>query len=209
MKTQFTRRQFLGAASAALSLVVAGLLAYHTSLAAPRVNHRVNSPAPCKPDREVLICLRNLSIKLTSEPASFAIDISEFRQRLAGTVESSTEILVLELDDVEAERPPGAVWEVYVGLPANATPDTQSVYYVGNVALYGAGIRSEARQGFKPAHFAFRINRAVQAALKSGQDNRLQVTFVPHGVLVDGRPSRPAVQSPVRLGQATLSIDIK
>ncbi len=209
MKYQITRRRVLGATSAALSMVIVALslLAYGTALGAPRaVNSRLFSRPRWTLERVVLICVRNLSVELTSKPASFAIDITEFRQRLVTAVESSTDTLLLELDEVEAERQPGAVWEVYVGLPANATPDTASAYYVGNVALYGSGIRSEAKQTFKPAHFIFKINHALQAAFKSGQDEHLQVTFVPHGVLVDGRPSPPTVQSPVRIGQASLSI---
>lgn len=208
MKKQFAHRQYLGLAGAAVSLVLVGLslFAYRKALATPLViNSGSFSHSRCSLGRVVLICLQDLSVELTSEPTSFAIDTTKFGQQLANTVERGADTLLLELD-VEAERPPGAVWEVYVGLPAKATPDTSSVYYVGNVALYGAGIRSEAKERFKPAHFAFRLNRAVQAVLKAGSDKSLSVTFVPHGVLVDGRPSRPSVQSPVRVDQAMLSI---
>jgi hypothetical protein len=58
--------------------------------------------------------------------------------------------LFLELDDVEAEKQPGAVWAVYVGLPPGSEPDSKSPYYVGVLSLFGARIRSEAPHGFKP-----------------------------------------------------------
>jgi hypothetical protein len=143
---------------------------------------------------------------LGSEPVSFPIDIKQLRERLVSIAESKTETLLLELDRVEAERQPGVVWEVYVGLPANAKPDPKSPYYVGNLALFGSGIRSEVHHGFKPAHFAFPVGRAVMTSLK-GREDQLQVTFVPHGVLVDGKPTHPNVESPVRVGQASLAVE--
>jgi hypothetical protein len=87
---------------------------------------------------------------------------------------------------------------VYFGLPANAHPNTESPFFVGNLALFGPGVRSEAHHEFKPAHFAFPIKRAVLASLKAKQGS-IRVTFVPHGILVNGKPSRPKVESKVRI----------
>ena len=157
-------------------------------------------------EKEVLVRLPIQPVVLTSEPVSFPLELKELRQRLASIAESKTETLFLELDDVEAERPPGVVWGVYIGLPTKAAPDPESPYYVGNVVLFGSGIRSEAHGEFKPAHFAFAISRAIRASLKENQE-RLQVTFVPQGILMDGKPSRPKVESPVRIGRASLTVE--
>jgi hypothetical protein len=95
---------------------------------------------------------------------------------------------------------------VYVGLPPGAEPDSKSPYYVGVVSLFGAGIRSEVHHGFKPARFLYPLNRALQAAMKENEE-RLTVTFVPLGILIDGKPSRPEVKSPVRIGKAALLVE--
>ena len=123
-------------------------------------------------------------------------------------MQSTGETLFLELD-AEAERAPGAVWEVYVGSPANAPPDPQGPQYIGNVVLFGEGIRGEAHhhgREFKPAHFLFPLKRALEGVLKSKQDQAL-VTFVTRGVLVDGKPTRAHVQSPVKIVAAAISVE--
>lgn len=156
--------------------------------------------------REILIRLPIQRIVLESERVSFPLDIRQARQRIATIAESRTQKLFLELD-VEAERQPGVVWEVYVGLPPNTEPDPEGPYYVGNVSLFGAGIRSEATHaGFKPAHFSFLANRALMTALRKKDDN-LQVTIVPHGVLINGKPTRPKVESPASISQVSLTTE--
>jgi hypothetical protein len=61
------------------------------------------------------------------------------------------------------------------------------------VSLFGSGIRSEAHHEFK-------------AALKDNGE-RLSVTFVPTGVVVEGKPTRPRALSPVRIGKASLVVE--
>lgn len=153
---------------------------------------------------EVLIHWPLPPIELSSDPVSVPLELKDLRQRLNTIMESNTQRLRLGLD-VEAERQPGVVWEVYVGLPAKAEPNPESEFYVGNISLFGSGIRSQARHGFKPAHFVFTVNRAMQSALKRNED-RLQLTFVPHGILVNGKPTRPKVESPAHVGQITLTV---
>jgi hypothetical protein len=76
---------------------------------------------------------------------------------------------------------------------------------VGTVALFSAGIREHAHGDFQPAHFSFKINKVMAASLRSNQD-QLRLTFVPSGPLIDGKPSRPKVQAPVRIGAVNISI---
>lgn len=144
---------------------------------------------------------------LGPQPASFAINIRPFRAQIAGIIESRTQTLLLQLDGVESDRQPGIAWEVYVGLPTGVVPNSDSVHYVGNVALFGTGVRSEAiHRQFTPAQFSYDVERAILAALRS---NRLsvQVVFVPRGILINGRPSQPRVASPVRIGGASLVVE--
>jgi hypothetical protein len=156
-------------------------------------------------EQATLIRLPGPEVVLGSEPVSIPFEVTSIRERIAAVAESKNEKLLLELENVEAERQPGVVWSVFVGLPVGAKPDSESPYHVGNLALFGAGIRSEAHHEFKPAHFIFVINRAIQASLTAG-DQRLLVTFIPEGILIDGKPTRPELQSTVRIGNANLLV---
>lgn len=111
-----------------------------------------------------------------------------------------------ELDDVEAEKQPGIAWEVYLGLPEGATRDAKSPHYVGSLALFGTGVRSEAHDKFIPAHFEYPVGGALRASFARNED-RVALTLVPSAILIDGKPSRPEVQSAVRIGKLSLSVD--
>jgi tyrosinase len=153
---------------------------------------------------KILIHLLKTPLTLTSEPVSFPIEVESIWERLVALAASKTDTVLLELDNVEAERQPGVVWGVFVGLPSNATPELESPYYVGNMAFFGVGIRNEAHHEFKPARFAFAINRAILASKPS--QGHLTVTFIPHGVLIDEKPSHPKPQSTVRIAEASLAV---
>jgi len=155
--------------------------------------------------KELLIRLPIPPLELKAEPVSFSIALREIRNTIAPVVESKTDTLFLELDDVEAQTQPGVVWAVYVGLPAGAEANVKSPHYVGSVSLFGAGVRDEKHHEYKPAHFEFPLNMAMQSVLKANPE-KVEVTFVPLGILIDDKPSRPEPRSPVRIGKASLSI---
>jgi hypothetical protein len=145
-----------------------------------------------------------------------ALDITQLRQRLVKIAGSGTATLFLELDDVEATQPPGAIWAVYVGAPAAimarndggpTDPQQARPYFVGNVALFSSGIRSGAHHHFVPAHLVFPINEAILAAEMTLGD-KLPVTFVPmSGTLIDGTSAPPQVVAPVRIGKMRITMD--
>jgi Protein of unknown function (DUF_B2219) len=147
-------------------------------------------------------------VELKSEPVSFQIEVKKLRRRLESLVESKSETVLLELEDVEAESQPGVVWEVYAGLPKGARPESSSTQYVGSLSLFGAGVRSEGHKEFKSAHFVYPLNRALQTTLKRNEQN-FPITFVPVGILIDGKPSGPEVKSPVHIGKANLLVQTK
>ena len=159
-------------------------------------------------EREILIRLPIPPIELNAEPVSFPIELKEIRGRIAPVLESKTDTLLLELDDVEAEQQPGVAWAVFAGLPAGAEAQASSPYFVGLLSLFGSGIRSETHHEYKPAHFVYSINRAVRASLSANANaERILVTFVPLGILIDGKPTRPEVKSPVHILKASLLIE--
>lgn len=156
--------------------------------------------------KEELVRLPIPPLELGPEPVSFPIELKELRDRLVKVAESKNDTLFLDLDDIEAQTQPGVVWQVYVGPQAGAEPDPKSPSYVGVISLFGTGVRDEPHHGFRPAHFIFPLNRAIQAALK-GKEERVMVTFVPSGILIDGKRTRPEVKSKVRIGKASLVVE--
>lgn len=155
--------------------------------------------------KEVIIRWPIPELIIRSERVRFPLAVKQLRQRLNTLAQSKTDTLVLDLEGVEAERPPGVVYEVYVGLPAGAEPDPKSPYYVGQFSLFSVGVRSHSHHGFKPARFSFRVNRAVAAALRASNEDP-QVTIVPRDIDVDGKRTQPKAEADVRLGAATLSV---
>ena len=144
-------------------------------------------------------------VELGEREVAVPIDIAKIRERIPALLQSKTESLVIELDNVEAEREPGVVWEVYLGKPANLAATAESPNFLGTVSLFSAGVRSHTHGEFKPAHFSFPANRALEAALRSNQE-RMELVFVPTGPLVDGKPSQPKVLAPVKIGSLGIAI---
>ena len=115
----------------------------------------------------------------------------------------NSDFLTLQINKVQAQHQPGASWEVYVGLPVGVEPYPESQYYVGSVVLFGVGVHDE-RGGF--ANFNLVINRAVLGTQKGAP---LSLTFVPHGPLIDGKPSQPKVRAEVNIGSVSIAIGIE
>jgi len=66
-------------------------------------------------------------------------------------------------------------------------------------------VRSHAHGEFQPQRFTFNATRAIEAALRTKQE-KLPLVFVPTGPLIDGKPSQPKVQAPVRIGAINVSL---
>lgn len=96
-----------------------------------------------------------------------SVDVRSVKTALLEGASSREHDVTLELD-VEAERSPEAFYEVFVGGRS-----------VGNLALYGAGIRSDAHGEFRPAHVQLIVSEALAAALH-GRSNTLAIRFVPN-----------------------------
>lgn len=146
-------------------------------------------------------------VTLGNDPVTVLIDIKDQKERIATSVQSKTETLLLEIDGVEAEQQPGVVWEVYLGASESELKrGVESPFYIGSMALFASGIRSGVQHHFEPARFVFPINRAIQSALEANQTS-LPLTFVPTGLLIDGKPSKPEVASKVRIGGVSFVVE--
>ena len=102
------------------------------------------------------------------------VDIRASRVELLAAARNRQQDVTLELD-VEAERPPGVFYEVRIGAPR------QPAVNVGNVALFGAGIRSEARGEFRPAHVQLVISDQLATVLGGVQTDTISITFTASG----------------------------
>jgi tyrosinase len=141
-------------------------------------------------------------------PVEYEIDIRELRDRLGKLASEKGSDVLLKLGDVEADRQPDVFYEVYFGQLKGTAPEFKSPRYVGNIALFGHGVRDEHQHGgFHPASFSFKINRSVEAALKDapGADS-LTVLFVPRSSEENGKPTAVRSSATIRIGSATIAV---
>jgi tyrosinase len=103
--------------------------------------------------------------------------------------------IVLNVDVGQADEPTGVYYQVFVDLPADQTPTSHSIYYVGNLGLFlpkGAGVTK--RFELIPAIRALMDKKALDAS-------QLTITLVPRGLVSpDGKPLplQPGVQATIK-----------
>ena len=150
--------------------------------------------------KTMLIQLVPITLPAGDAPTTVKVDVRAEREKLLDAAGGRSLDVTLELDDVEAEKNPGVYYEVYVGLPKGAKAESNSRFYVGNIALYGTGIRSEARGDFRPASFSFVITGAIRSALRPDGSQELNLMFVPRGGAASAaRIERPSICTQPRL----------
>ncbi|HKF44474.1 MAG TPA: tyrosinase family protein [Thermoanaerobaculia bacterium] len=142
------------------------------------------------------------------DPTPWEINVGEVREQLAKLARTKGTDLRLELSEVVADKQPTAYLEVYIGLPKSAAPEPKSPHYVGNIALFGHGIREEKPHGkFHPASFSFPITRALEATFQRDPRARtLSALFVPRGPLREGKPAPTPLGARLHIGAASLSL---
>jgi len=132
-------------------------------------------------EKEFVLEVPPIKLPPGPDPGPVEINVRELKQRMATAAKDASTDVTLELEGVEADKQPNVYWEVYVGLPKGTAPSPESTHWVGNVVLFGHGIHDEHQHdGFKPAEFSFKIDRAMQAQLDSG---KLDIQFVARGAL--------------------------
>ena len=141
-----------------------------------------------------------------AERVTIPIDVKAIRQRMLSAAESTSQTLVLRFEDVEADRQPGVVWEVYAGLPAGKEPDPDGPYFVGTMALFSAGVRGQMRHDFKPAEFEFPLDRVIANALRTNAD-KMEITIVPSAILINGKRAKPKVAAQARIARVSIAIE--
>lgn len=158
---------------------------------------------------EIVVLVRfrkpfKLSKTAVSVPLSAAAaDNKAFAPKLLESARAPGKTVVLQLKGIEADRDPGASWQVYVG-PAGLTPDPRSAYFVGVLGLFGGGIKSR-KDHYHPGEFAFPISKSI---LGTNDPSKLQVTFVPtSGVEVQGRSLPADVRADLTVAEMSIVVD--
>ncbi len=141
--------------------------------------------------------LAPITIPAHATAVTVEVNAAAARRELLAAANDRTRDILLDLDGIEAERSPEVYFEVYVHAKSAARGRS-----AGNVALFGSGIRSEARGEFHPAHVQLVITDQVRAAL--GKSSRLAVTFVAQGA--GGSAAAPRSASALTIGKPSIII---
>jgi hypothetical protein len=138
------------------------------------------------------------TVPRTRAATRVALAIAPARRRIAAVTVSERELLVLRLGGLRAARPPEVVWRVYLA-PPGVAPSARTRFFVGAVALHGAGIGSSPRAGV----VELIADTAVRRALRTATDT-LHLVFVPSGPIRNGRPTTPRPAAALRVGEVSL-----
>jgi hypothetical protein len=169
----------------------------------PQVNEYCPNPLPAL-SLETRLLVSGQAVRLTDREVSVPIDLTPIRQRLPRLLESKDSFIALNCN-MEAEREPGVVLELYLGLPPNTAANSDSPYFLGALSLFSRGIRSQSKGNFRPEYIQFPAKRALEAAMRSNQQ-KLILRFVATGPLIDGKPSQLKVQAPIEISQVSLGV---
>lgn len=159
--------------------------------------------------QEPLIQLPGPPVELGGQEVTVPIPLPQIQATAARVAASDTDTLLLQLEGVEADLQPGVSWGVWVGLMKGAEPVAEIPSHVGALSLFGAGIHGEMKEmnhAFMPATAVFPLNRAIQEALKAGGDS-VEVRFVPLGIFVDGKATKPEVRATVKIGKISVLVE--
>jgi hypothetical protein len=133
-------------------------------------------------------------------------DATKVRERLQSVAANKNQSVLVRLSNVVASKQPTAVWQVYLSPPGTNKLDPKGPFFIGTLAIFGAGVRGT--HDFKPATFTFVADKAVQRAL-SGGAGKLALTFVAAGKLVNGKPSKPKLGADVRIGSVDMLVQTR
>ncbi|HEX3580995.1 MAG TPA: tyrosinase family protein [Thermoanaerobaculia bacterium] len=140
------------------------------------------------------------------DPGPVEINLTQVRERLLTLAKESNTDVTLELDDVIADRQPNVFWEVYLGLPKGTAPNPESPFYLGNVALFGHGIRGEHEHNSGPAHFEFKLDTAMNRAFAVDKSGTLTLQFVARGAESKGRAEAVRSDATLSIGKARIGV---
>ena len=121
-------------------------------------------------------------VRLTDQPVHVSVAVPpQTKSRALEVARDPKRSTVLRVEGIDVDGPPGVIYEVYVGVPANQKAVGSTQNFVGVLAPFGAeGHGDHAEHGTFAA--AFPIDAQLERAL-TASSNAFDVQFVPRGLL--------------------------
>jgi hypothetical protein len=159
-------------------------------------------PARGAEDHGVRASGRHPMVELGARPVTVQAEVDPASRAAIDSLAAGEAVprrVVLEVHDVGDGL--GEVYHVYLGLPAGARPDPETVHYVGTLSYYG---EPGGRQTLQ-----FDVTDVVTALAARGawSSGRVPVTFAPSLVeLPPGVQLPPQEAAPGTIGRVTLAV---
>ena len=154
-------------------------------------------------------------VVLSGAPASIEVAVDTRTTESRRAESAAAPVVLLNLEDIEAEANPSIGYEVYV--TASPDPETRVPHYVGTVSFFGiehASATGPDTEGPHGLRRTFNITRLVSELAAQGQwsDEALTVSFRPLEVIPppggiqepESAESQQAREIPVRIGRVSL-----
>jgi tyrosinase len=175
----------------------------------PWLEELIPLPRPPEPGPELrpeVVGGTQQPVQLVGSPERVRVPIDVRAQRDA-LGDAAPQQIVLDLENIEAERNPGTVYGVYVNLPEDASPDDLAAHHAGNVSLFGIERIRNPRGDDHPhggMQVAMDITDLVANLTKKRQwdGEDINVTFLPIGLdVVEDAPDVDAVRDEMQRSQ--------
>jgi hypothetical protein len=156
-------------------------------------------------------------IQLSAAPVTVSLPLSESASKLlkARSTTSDEHKFILQLEDIQSDKPAGIHYEVYINQPQGEEPNFQSANYVGSLSFFGLKPHPMAAHGqgadmTQKVMRDYDITKIVRELItrSSWNPNEMSVTLVPRGrVGRDGEqlPMTPGIRG--SFGKITLSAE--
>jgi hypothetical protein len=127
--------------------------------------------APSQPAADTLTASQTGEVLLGTTPVTVTLPLPPEQRLAAITARGGPLYLAIEGPKVVH---PGAIYQIYLDLPAGKAPDPASPYFVGNLALY------TEPGGTADSRLTYDVTAQVQALRRRGEwHGAVCVTFVP------------------------------
>jgi hypothetical protein len=147
-------------------------------------------------------------IVLQGRRVNVDLPLADARPKLTAFKASDEQLLLLELDEIAADKQPDVIWEVYLGAAGEQELREGSPGFLGIIALFGDGVRNlkHGDHGFMPAHFAFPIRGELLKRVARAP-GKIRLTFVPRNVGDAGAAAQADAR--LQIGKIQLSLQTR
>lgn len=158
------------------------------------------SPEP----RIAMVGRSDTELAVTPEGGRSDVTLGELPAESAAASEDAGPRFHLELADVTGERNPGAVYGIYVDLPADATAEERAAHEVGVVSFFG--IEHTTGPDEHPVRYVFDITDVLRRIRADADPTQLQVTLVPLPGLEPEETAAAEAVPPVQVGTVAVLV---